>query len=309
MLYLRRLAALTLVALGLSAGLPVPRAQAQTPPPARPSPTLDRIQREGRIVLAYRDASVPFSYLAGSDRPVGFAIDICLRLVGAIEARLRRSPLAVDYLPVNSASRMEAIERGRAQLECGSTTNNAVRRERVDFTIPHFITGARLLVRADSPIDGIDHPQLRRLVSTAQTTPLEAAHRMATDRGLSTVFIEVTDHDQAVAMVEKGEADAFAMDDALLYGLKANRPNPAALKVVGRFMTMEPLAVMLPRGDPEFKKLVDDEMRRLIHGQDMRALYDRWFRQPIPPRGAVLNLPPSYMLQEVWKFPSDRVTF
>ena len=307
--YLRRLAVLTLVALGLSAGLPVTLAEAQTPQPARPSPTLDRIQRDGRIVLAYRDASVPFSYLAGSDRPVGFAIDICLRLVAAIEARIRRSPLTVEYLPVNSASRMEAIERGRAQLECGSTTNNAVRRERVDFTIPHFITGARLLVRADSPIDGIDHPQLRRLVSTAQTTPLEAAHRMATDRGLSTVFIEVTDHDQAVAMVEKGEADAFAMDDALLYGLKANRPNPAALKVVGRFMTMEPLAVMLPRGDPEFKKLVDDEMRRLIHAQDMRALYDRWFRQPIPPRGAVLNLAPSYMLQEVWKFPSDRVTF
>lgn len=270
---------------------------------------LDRIQREGRVVLAYRDASVPFSYRDGTDRPVGFAIDICLRLVSAIEARTRRSPLLVDYLPVNSANRMDAIERGRAQLECGSTTNNALRRERVEFTIPHFITGARLLVRADSPIDGIDHPKLRRLVSTAQTTPLEAARRMANDRGLSTVFIEVADHDQAVVMVEKGEADAFAMDDALLYGLKANRPNPAALKVVGRFMTMEPLAIMLPRGDPEFKKLVDDEMRRLIHTREMQALYDRWFRQPIPPRGAVLNLAPSYMLQEVWKFPSDRVTF
>lgn len=275
---------------------------------AQPS-ILDRIQREGRVVLAYRDASVPFSYRDGTDRPVGFAIDICLRLVSAIEARTSRSPLLVDYLPVNSANRMDAIERGRAQLECGSTTNNALRRERVEFTIPHFITGARLLVRADSPIDGIDHPKLRRLVSTAQTTPLEAARRMANDRGLSTVFIEVADHDQAVVMVEKGEADAFAMDDALLYGLKANRPNPAALKVVGRFMTMEPLAIMLPRGDPEFKKLVDDEMRRLIHTREMQALNDRWFRQPIPPRGAVLNLAPSYMLQEVWKFPSDRVTF
>lgn len=307
-MYHRRQTFSSLVAVLLIGVLLALPAQGQAQGQGRTS-VLERIQREGRIVLAYRDASVPFSYRDGSDRPVGFAIDICLRLISAIEARIRRSPLTVEYLAVNSGNRMEAIERGRAQLECGSTTNNALRRERVEFTIPHFITGARLLVKADSPIDGIDHPQLRRLVSTAQTTPLEAAHRMVTDRGLSTVFIEVTEHDQAVAMVEKGEADAFAMDDALLYGLKANRPNPAALKVVGRFMTMEPLAVMLPRGDPEFKKLIDDEMRRLIHTQDMRTLYDRWFRQPIPPRGAVLNLPPSYMLQEVWKFPSDRVTF
>jgi glutamate/aspartate transport system substrate-binding protein len=304
-----RAAVLSSVLMSLAA-LCAPAAAADPPAPAqRLGPVLERIQREGRIVLAYREASVPFSYLDGSGRPIGFALDICLRLVAAIQSRVRRDTLAVDYLPVNSATRFEAIERGRAQLECGSTTSNSLRRERVEFTIPHFITGARLLVKSDSLIDGIDHPRLRRLVSTAQTTPLDAARRMANDRGLSTTFIEVAEHDQAVAMVEKGEADAFAMDDALLYGLKANRPDPAALKVVGRFMTMEPLSIMLPRGDPDFKKLVDDEMRRLIHSQDMRALYDRWFRQPIAPRGGVLNLSPSYMLQEVWKFPSDRVTF
>jgi len=308
-LFLWRARALALISMAL--GVACAPAVAAGPPESagRPGPVLERIQREGRIVLAYRDASVPFSYVTGTGRPVGFAIDICLRLVGAIQVRLRRDNLAVDYLPVNSATRFEAIEQGRAHLECGSTTSNTVRRSRVEFTIPHFITGARLLVRSDSPIDGIDHPQLRRLVSTAQTTPLEAARRMVNDRGLSTTFIEVAEHDQAVAMVEKGEADAFAMDDALLFGLKANRPDPAALKVVGRFITMEPLSVMFAKGDPELKRLVDDEMRRLIHNQDMRALYDRWFRQPIPPKGGVLNMPPSYMLQEVWKFPSDRVTF
>ena len=103
----------------------------------------------------------------------------------------------------------------------------------------------------------------------------------------------------------RSASSAFLIIDAQ----SVKNTDPAALKVVGRFMTMEPLSIMLPRGDPEFKKLVDDEMRRLIHSQDMRALYDRWFRQPIAPRGGVLNLSPSYMLQEVWKFPSDRVTF
>lgn len=291
----------SLLALGTGSG-PLAHAQGHTP-------ALERIQREGRIVLAWRDGAVPFSYRDIGGQPVGFAIDLCQRLVAAVRTRLQRDTLTVEYLPVTTSNRMEAIERGQAQLECGATSNNAARRERVDFTIPHFITGARLLVKADSPIDGIDHPQLRRLVSTAQTTPLEAARRMANDRGLSTVFIEVPDHEQAVQMVEQGKADAFAMDDAQLHGLRANRAQPGALKVVGRFMTMEPLAIMLPRGDPEFKKVVDDEMRRLIHSREMQALYDRWFRQPIPPRGAVLNLAPSYMLQEVWKFPSDRVSF
>ena len=271
---------------------------------------LERVSAGGKLVIAHRESSVPFSYVdSQSGKPVGYAVDLCLRLAEVVRKKTGKKDMEVEFVAVTPANRITMIEQGKADMECGSTTNNAERRQKVAFTIPHFITGARLLVKSDSLIDGIDHPRLRRLVSTAQTTPLDAARRMANDRGLSTTFIEVTEHDQAVAMVEKGEADAFAMDDALLYGLKANRPNPAALKVVGRFMTMEPLSIMLPRGDPDFKKLVDDEMRRLIHSQDMRALYDRWFRQPIAPRGGVLNLSPSYMLQEVWKFPSDRVTF
>ena len=118
---------------------------------------------------------------------------------------------------------------------------------------------------------------------------------------------EAPDHARALEMVEKGEADAFVMDDVLLYGLAANRPDPKALKVVGRFMTTEPLAIMLPKGDPDFKKLVDDEMRRLITSREIHAIYEKWFTQPIPPSNTTLNLPVSYLLRDFWKYPTDQV--
>jgi ABC-type amino acid transport substrate-binding protein len=110
-------------------------------------------------------------------------------------------------------------------------------------------------------------------------------------------------------MVEKGEADAFVMDDVLLYGLAANRPNPAALKIVGKFLTTEPLAIMLPKNDPDFKKLVDDEMRRLIVSREIYPIYDKWFTKAIPPRNTSLNLPVSYLLKDFWKYPTDVVPF
>ena len=120
-------------------------------------------------------------------------------------------------------------------------------------------------------------------------------------------ILEAPDHARGLEMVEKGEADAFLMDDVLLYGLAANRPNPKALKVVGRFMTTEPLAIMLPKADPDFKKLVDDEMRRLITSREINPIYDKWFAKPIPPNNTTLNLPISYLLRDFWKYPTDFV--
>ena len=194
-------------------------------------------------------------------------------------------------------------------MECGSTTNNAERRQKVAFTIPHFITGARLLVKAGSPIDKVEDLNGKKLVSTKGATPLKAADQANRERLMGITIVEAPDHAKAVEMVEKGEADAFVMDDVLLYGLAAGRPDPKALKVVGRFMTTEPLAIMLPKNDPEFKKLVDDEMRRLITSREIYPIYDKWFNKPIPPNNTVLNLPVSYLLRDFWKYPNDQVPF
>lgn len=271
-------------------------------------PVLDRVRSGGKLVIGHRESSLPFSYVdPASKKPMGYALDICQRLAEVVRQRTGRRDMAVELVQVTPADRIERVAKGQVDLECGSTTNNAERRQKVAFTIPHFITGARLLVRADSSIERLEDLAGRRLVSTRGTTPLKAAEQANRERLLRITVLEAPDHARAVEMVERGEADAFVMDDVLLYGLAANRPDPKALKVVGKFLTTEPLAIMLPRGDAEFKKLIDDEMRRLIQSREMHAIYERWFLQPIPPRQTALNLPVSYLLRDFWKYPTDQV--
>lgn len=271
---------------------------------AQAGPLLDKVKSEGRLTIAHRDASIPFSYLDADGKPIGYALEVCRQMAKAIQQSLGLSQLPLDFVQVTSANRIERVEKQQALLECGSTTNNASRREKVNFAIPHYIAGARLLVKADSPIASIDSPALLRLVSTKGSTPVNAVRRIARDKGLKFTISEAEGHLQALEMVERGEADAFAMDDVLLYGLAATRPNPNALKVVGRFITIEPLAIMYPKGDEAFGKIIDDEMRRLIRSGELDAIYATWFQRAIPPKGAVLNLPPSYLLRDLWKFPS-----
>lgn len=270
---------------------------------------LERIRATGKIVVAHRESSVPFSYLDADKKPVGYAVELCQRIADAVRRKLEMRSLSVEYLLVTPANRLQAIAEGKADLECGSTTNNAERRKTVAFTVPHYITGARYLVRSDSTIDDLPQFEGKKLVSTKGTTPLKAIEQANRERLLRIQVLEAPDHARAVEMVEKGEADGFAMDDVLLYGLIAGRPDPYKFKVVGKFLTIEPLAIMLPKDDPEFKRVVDDEMKRLIQSREIYPIYDRWFLKPIPPRNTPLNLPMSYLLKDFWKYPTDQVPF
>jgi len=274
---------------------------------AQAGPVLDRIQATGTVVLAHRESSVPFSFVGPQGQPMGYAVDLCQRLVQAIGRAIGQPALRTRFLQVTPADRIAVIEDGRADLECGSTTNNKERREKVAFTIPHYITGARYLVRADSPIQTLRDFAGRRLVSTASTTPLRAVTQANNEYLLRITLLEAPDHQRAVDMVANGEADGFVMDDVLLYGLIAGRPDPRAFKVVGKFLTIEPLAIMLPRNDPAFKRLVDAEMRRLIVSREIHAIYERWFLRPIPPSNRSLDLPMNYLLKDFWKYPTDTV--
>ena len=276
---------------------------------ARADGVIERVKLGGPLVIAHRESSVPFSYVLPGGRAQGYALDLCLKVAEALRRKTGMKDMPVELVLVNTANRIEMLERGMVDMECGSTTNNAERRTRVAFTIPHFITGARLLVKASSKVERIEDLRGKTLVSTRNTTPLQAAEQANRERLLGMRIVAVAEHARAVEMVEQGEAEAFLMDDVLLFGLAANRPHPGGLKVVGKFMTTEPLAIMLPRNDPEFKRLVDEEMRRLIASRDIHALYDKWFMKPIPPRNTALNLPVSYLLRDFWKYPTDVVPF
>jgi len=277
-------------------------------PLAQAGDVLSRVRTGAPLVIAHRESSVPFSYV-DQGKPMGYALDLCLRIAEAVRKKTGVKDMPVKLLQVTPANRIEIIKSGQADMECGSTTNNAERRKDVAFTIPHFITGARLLVPANSSVTRIEDLEGKKLVSTKGTTPLKAAEQANRERLMRIQMLEAPDHEAAVVMVEKGQADAFVMDDVLLFGLMANRPEPGKLKVVGRFVTTEPLAIMLPKDDAEFKAVVDEEMRRLIQSREIQPIYDRWFLQPIAPTQRALNLPVSYLLRDFWKYPTDQVPF
>ena len=281
---------------------------ASAPADAEPHPVLDRIRSSGRIVLAHRESAVPFSYYDANKKPVGYALDLCKDVAEAVRKHLGLKTIDIAYLAVTPATRIDAIASGKADLECGTTTNNAERRQKVAFTIPHYITGTRFAVRADSDIAELPQFEHHVLVSTTGSTPFKTIASANSDRLLGIDVRAVPDNAAAMQMLANKTADGFAMDDVQLYGLIAESANPAQFKVVGKFVTIEPLAIMMSKDDAAFKKVVDEEMRHLIRSGEAEKMYGRWFMAPIPPKNVSMNLPMSYLLKDSWRYPSDAVS-
>ncbi|MEO6278933.1 amino acid ABC transporter substrate-binding protein [Roseateles sp.] len=276
---------------------------------AEAGPTLERIRSSGRIVLGHRESSVPFSYVLPDGRPVGYAVDLCLKIVEAVHKKLKVRSLTPQFVSVTPANRIQMVMEGKVDMECGSTTNNAERREKVAFTVPHYITGARYLVKVDGGIAELAQFESKTMVSTKGTTAMKAITVANNERALRINLVEAPDHAKAMEMLAAGQADGFVMDDVLLYGIVAGRPDAAKFRVVGKFLTIEPLSIVLPKNDPELKAIVDEEMIRLIASREAHAIYERWFMKPIPPKNTALNLPMNYLLKDFWKYPSDQVPF
>jgi ABC-type amino acid transport substrate-binding protein len=277
------------------------------PPVSGAAGTLDKVRSSGYITIAYRESSIPFSYLDDNKKPIGYAMDLCARVVDAVKLQLKMPKLETRYLAVTASTRIPAIVGGSADLECGSTTNNAERRQQVAFTIPHYISGSRILTRSDSNIKSIDDLKGATIVTTKGTTTVKLLEAAEQARGLSFTLIEGKDHAESFAMVESGKAAAFVMDDVLLYSLRATSKNPKATTIVGDFLSVEPYAIMMRRDDPDFKKLVDSTLARIINDFEINKLYDKWFMSPIPPSGVNLELPINHLLRDSFKFPSDAV--
>lgn len=286
--------------------LPLTAAHAAQPNVPPGNSVVQRIQVTGVLRIAHRESSVPFSFVADG-KPMGYAVDLCLRVAESLRTALKMPQLRVEYVPVSPASRIPAIVEGKADLECGSTTNNRDRRELVAFTVPHYIAGSRMIVKTDSGLHKWSDLRGKTVVSTTGTTPLVQVRKMNESGALGWKIVEAKDHAEAFAMIESGRADAFVMDDVLLYGLRANAKTPAQFTVTGDLLTIEPYAIMLSKRDPEFKKLVDKAIIASIYDQETQKLYRKWFQSPIPPNGITLDIPMSYLLRDSFKFPSDKV--
>ncbi len=268
--------------------------------------TLQKIADSNKITVSYRESSVPFSYLIGSSKAVGFSVELTEAIVDDVRKKLKKPHLEVAYMPVTSQNRIPLLMNGTYDLECGSTTNNSTRGKDVAFGINHFYTGTRLLAKKSSGIKNYADLARKTVASTTGTTNAQVIRKYNADKKLDMQIILGKDHDDALLLVETDRAVAFAMDDILLFGLLANSKDPASLEVVGDALQVEPYSCMLRKDDPEFKKLVDGTLIRLMKSGDFARLYDKWFMSPIPPRGMNLNLPMSEQLKANLKMPSDQ---
>jgi glutamate/aspartate transport system substrate-binding protein len=268
--------------------------------------TLDKVKASGSISVAYRESSIPFSYLDDKAQPTGFGWEICGRIVDEVRRVTGRADLKVTTQAVTSANRIPLLVNGTIDIECGSTTNNSDRQKQVAFATNYFYTGTRFLVKANSPVKSLADLKGKTVVSTTGTTNFRIMRTLNEEQKLGFDLIGAKDHAESALLVQSGRADAFAMDDILLYGLRASSANPAELAVVGEAIQVEPYAIMLRKDDPTFKALVDSVLARLMDSGEFARLYTKWFQSPIPPKGVNLGAPMSKELQDNLKAKSDR---
>ncbi len=286
------------LALGLAATLSAPALAEQG--------TLDKIRASGTITVGHRESSVPFSYLDADQKPVGYMMDLCAKVVDAVKAELKLPALQVKYQPVTSQNRIPLMQNGTIDIECGSTTNSVARQQQVSFSVTPFITSVRMAVRKDSGVQDIADLDGKPLVTTTGTTSDGLIKQNEKGKSINVRNIYGKDHADSFLMVASGRAAAFVMDDILLAGLIASSKNPADFAIVGPSLRDEPYGVMLRKDDPAFKAVVDRTLTAMMKSGEVEQLYNKWFMNPIPPRNVNLNFPMSAALKATLANPNDK---
>ena len=267
--------------------------------------TLDKIRKDGAITIGHRDSSIPFSYLNDKQEPIGYSMDICLKIADAVKAELKLPNLAVKMAPVTSATRIPLMANGTIDLECGSTTNNADRQKQVAYAPTTFITANRFVTKKTAGVANFDGLKGKTIVSTSGSTNIKQATELNAARNLGMNIMAAKDHAEAFLMVETGRAVAFVMDDILLYSLVATAKTPGDYVVSAEALSTEPYGIMLRRDDPSFKALVDRTVSGLMQSGEIEKIYAKWFLAPVPPKNVNLNLPISAALKRTFAKPTD----
>jgi glutamate/aspartate transport system substrate-binding protein len=267
--------------------------------------TLQKIKSSGSITIGHRDASIPFSYYDDKQQPVGYAMDLCHRIVDAVKADLKMPKIETKYQLVTSANRIPLMANGTIDLECGSTTNNLERQKTVWFTITHFVTANRWVAKKSAKLDKLEQLKGKTIVSTAGTTNIKQMTELNAAKNLGMNIISANGHPESFQMVETGRAAAFAMDDILLYSLVAQARNPGDYHISSEATSVEPYGIMVRKDDAAFKKVVDAAMTKIYKSGEINKIYEKWFQKPIPPKNLNLNIPMSPQFKKVVANPTD----
>ena len=267
--------------------------------------TLEKVKSSGTFTIGHRDASIPFSFYDDKQKPIGYSIDLCMKVVDAVKKNLGLAQLNVQYQLVTSANRIPLLANGTVDIECGSTTNNADRQKQVAYAPTTFVTANRIVYKKTSGIKKFADLKGKTLVSTAGTTNIKQVTELNAAQNLGISIVSANGHSESFLMVDTGRAAAFAMDNILLAGLVASAKTPADFEISSEALSVEPYGIMVRKDDPKFKAVVDSAIKDLMASGAINAIYEQWFMKPIPPKGINLNIPMSPSLKKVMAKPTD----
>jgi glutamate/aspartate transport system substrate-binding protein len=274
-------------------------------PLAQAAGTLDKINNSKTIVMGVRDSSGALSYTLGDGKYTGFHVEICRKVIQDLEKRLKTS-IKIEYQSVTSQNRLPLVQNGTVDIECGSTTNNATRQKDVAFAVTTYVEEVRIAVRADSNINSITQLANKKVATTTGTTSVQLLRKNERANGINFEEIFGKDHADSFLLLESGRADAFVMDGSILAGNIANAKNPKDFKIVGEVLSVEPIAIMIRKDDPEFKAAVDGTIKEMMKDGSIAKMYKQWFLEPIPPKGNRVGLELSENTKNAWANPNDK---
>jgi glutamate/aspartate transport system substrate-binding protein len=273
---------------------------------AQAADTLTKIKDSSAVTMGVRESSGALSYTLGDGKYVGFHVEVCERVLADVKKKLGLAKLDVKYQAVTSANRIPLVQNGTVDIECGSTTNNAARQKDVSFAVTTYVEEVRIAVKANSGITSIAQLKDKNVATTTGTTSVTLLRKHERANGVDFKEVFGKDHADSFLLMESGRADAFVMDGQILAGNIAKAKNPADFKIVGEVLSVEPIAIMIRKDDPAFKKAVDDSIGAMMKSGDIAKLYDKWFMQPIPPSNTRVGLPASEATKAAWANPNDK---
>ena len=272
---------------------------------AQANDTLAKIKNSGAITLGVRESS-GLSYTLGNGKYVGFHTEMAERIISDIQKQLGLSKIDIKYQPITSQNRVPLVTNGTVDFECGSTTNNRARAKDVAFAVTTYVEEVRIATKTNSGINGIKDLNGKTVATTTGTTSVQTLRKNERSTGIDFKNVLGKDHADSFLLLESGRADAFVMDGSILAANISKAKNPADFHIVGEVLSVEPIACMMPKDDPAFKKAVDDSIKRQIADGSLAKLYDRWFMQPIPPANVKVGLPLSAATKDAWANPNDK---
>ena len=267
--------------------------------------TLAKVKASGSVTMGVRDSSGALSYTLGDGKYTGYHVEICQAILADLEKAVGKK-IEIKYQSVTSQNRIPLVQNGTVDIECGSTTNNATRQKDVSFAHTTFVEEVRIAVKANSGITSIAQLNGRNVATTTGTTSVQTLRKNERATGVDFKEVFGKDHSESFLLLESGRADAFVMDGSILAGNIATAKNPADFKIVGEVLSVEPIAIMMRKDDPAFKKLADETIAGLAKSGALAKLYDKWFMQPIPPKNTRVGLAASDGIKAAWATPNDK---